>query len=326
MDSTQHCNSPPDVSLHLEWIYGYSNAFRNNVGYLETGEIIYAAAASCVVYDIAAHSQRFCLEHTNLITCMSINPSRTFVATGERGLLPRICIWDPTGVAASRDEGVGAIDAPVAETNMKVLCTIRGFHRRGIGHLAWSPTEKSLLTVGLDMQHRLAVYTWPDKTLQGPPILEFAQATTELKVLACQYINANDFATCGMKHMFFWNRASVSSNNEEEGECRVQTFYKKKGCLGRKAKLQSFVSLTCLNDQLISGTIRGDIYIWEGRNCIQTIRGHGQSVTSLHSFGHGFVSGGKDGKIRIWSRSMDPGAQFDVSGTCLLGTYSTCRF
>ena len=305
--------SLPDASLHLEWIYGYSNEFRSNIGYLESGEIVYPAAAACIVYDITDHTQRFYLEHTNLITCMAINPSGSFVATGERGLKPRICIWDPNGTSICEEaKAINSLESSPAETSMITLCVIRGLHSRGIGQLCWSPNERSLLSVGLDTKHRIAVYTWPDKSITGPPVLEFAHISTDSKVLACQFVNSNEFVTCGTKHIFFWNRAPYSSNNDDENSNYVQAFYKKKGCLGRKAKLQSFVSLTTLDENVISGTIRGDIYVWQGRNCIKVIRGHGQSVTSLYSFGHGFVTGGKDGKVRVWSRKLDPGAQFDV--------------
>ena len=39
-----------------------------------------------------------------------------------------------------------------------------------------------------------------------------------------------------------------------------------------------------------------------------------RSVTALHSTPAGVVSGGKDSKLRIWTRSMEPGAVFDMSG------------
>ena len=50
----------------------------------------------------------------------------------------------------------------------------------------------------------------------------------------------------------------------------------------------------------------GDIFLWKG-NALewQFERAHEGSVNALASYPDGFVSGGKDGKIRLWS-GLDP--------------------
>eukprot|EP00959_Pyramimonas_sp_CCMP1952_P075494 1577907-Pyramimonas_sp.AAC.1 len=66
----------------------------SNMFYVCTGEVVYYAAATCVVYDRAAHAQRFFLGHTDDIKCMAVCaaavtfngeefPPRSLVATGQ---------------------------------------------------------------------------------------------------------------------------------------------------------------------------------------------------------------------------------------------------
>lgn len=307
LTKSYRCRTPA-TNLHLEWIYGYSNDIRSSVQYISSGEIAYPAASSAVVYDIVDHSQRFFMDHVDAVLCMAVSPSGNIIATAERGKKPRICIWDPNGSTAVDKPAAKVLDAPIAETSMTQICCIRGFHNSGVGQLSWAPNEKSLISVGLDKYHQVAVYTWKTKALQGCPILEFAHASSIPKVLACHFTNNDEFVTCGIKHIYFWHR--VSSLAEP-----VQVFQRKKGCLGKKAKMQTFVSLSSINDATLAGTIRGDIYVWNGRSCTKILHAHAECVNSIYSFGHAFVSGGKDGKVRIWSQKYESGAQFDVQGT-----------
>ena len=69
-----------------------------------------------------------------------------------------------------------------------------------------------------------------------------------------------------------------------------------------------------------SVAMTGHIYIWDGRNCCKTIKAHDKSINVLHVCKHGLLSGGRDGKVRLWSLpTLEPGAVFDISG---LGSFN----
>ncbi|KAG6968545.1 hypothetical protein JG688_00005760 [Phytophthora aleatoria] len=53
------------------------------------------------------------------------------------------------------------------------------------------------------------------------------------------------------------------------------------------------------------------IVIWSTQTLSESGAG-GAAVTTLFAFTGGVLSGGKDGKVRIWSRHLEPGAQFDL--------------
>lgn len=298
-------DSAPDVTLHLEWIYGYTNDIRNNIEYLGSGEILYPAAKAGIILDLVEHTQRYFMDHVDKITCMKVHPNREYVATGERGNQPRICIWNPS--LNSTDEATSGNNKNVVQMHC-----LRGFHKSGIAHCSWSPNGKQLISVGLDDLHRIAIYAWSQKDISGEqPSLVFAEINTTEKVLACHAYANDEFVTCGVRHIFFWTKQVSSVTG-------LPVYRKKRGILGKIGKLQTFTCLASIQNHVLSGTIRGDIYIWQGRNCIQALRGHSRCITSLWSFGHGYVSGGKDGKVRVWSRKHEAGAQFDIKGMFLV--------
>ena len=56
---------------------------RNNLFYLQNGEIVYHVAAAGIVYNKEKHQQRFYKEHTDDILCLCIHPVKDIIATGQ---------------------------------------------------------------------------------------------------------------------------------------------------------------------------------------------------------------------------------------------------
>ena len=56
---------------------------RNNIFYMQSGEIVYHIAAVGVVYNKQTHSQRFYLGHDDDILCLAIHPMKDIIATGQ---------------------------------------------------------------------------------------------------------------------------------------------------------------------------------------------------------------------------------------------------
>ena len=267
--------SMPDSSLELEWIHGYrAHDCRNNVRYTSDGSIAYHAAGAGVIYNTMDHKQYFNLDHTDNILCLAMHPDGSVAATGEAGKNPKIVVWDTT--------------------TMQTVATIKGFHKRAVKHLAFSPNGKELVSVGCDPDNSVAVYDWAKKIK-----LFTGQADTR-KVLDVQYGETGNFATCGIDHVCFWTRHN-------------KAFTKKKGLFGRKAKVQPQLCIAPCGDMMVTGTVSGHLYVWSGRNCVNVIKAHNKTVNALFASPHGLISGGRDMKVRIWSRSMEPGAIFDMS-------------
>ncbi|OQR90411.1 microtubule-associated protein [Thraustotheca clavata] len=281
-------------SLELDWIYGMNSSLRQCLNYISTNEIMYPAASVIVLYDHIEHKQRYSYYHSDMVLSIAVHPNRQIIASGERGLRPHICIWD--------------------STNMNLLSTIRNFHTRGIAHLAWTPDNRSLISIGMDTFHSVAIYQWPsENAIHGLPQLIHTERTSRYHVLALHPVTPKLFITCGQRHVTFWAQESPETSPDI-------AFTSFPGVLGKKARMQTLMSATSVTEKLIlTGTVRGEIWLWEGRNVIKVVYAHASAVNVLHSYGGGVLSGGKDGKIRIWSKRMEPGAQFDILA---LGSYA----
>ncbi|CAK4077358.1 unnamed protein product [Aphanomyces euteiches] len=173
--------------------------------------------------------------------------------------------------------------------------------------------ERTLLSIGQDCFHSLAIYQWPTASLTGMPQLIHTDRTSRYHVLALHPVSPLVFVTCGQRHINFWYQESTETSPG-------LVFQSKPGVLGKKAKMQTLVSVASITEKLvISGTVRGEIWLWEGRNVIKIIFAHSAAVNVLHIFSGGVVSGGKDGKVRLWSKRMEPGASFDIMA---VGSYA----
>ena len=58
---------------------------RNNLFYMQSGEIVFHIAAVGVVYNKETHSQKFYLGHDDDILCLAIHPMKDIIATGQVG-------------------------------------------------------------------------------------------------------------------------------------------------------------------------------------------------------------------------------------------------
>ncbi|EQC40263.1 hypothetical protein SDRG_02167 [Saprolegnia diclina VS20] len=284
--SSSSPDASPLPSLELDWIYGMNSSLRQCLQYVATNEIVYPAASVVVVYDHIDHKQRYAQYHSDMVLSLAVHPNKRIIASGERGRRPHICVWDATSLA--------------------LLCTIRNFHTRGVAHLAWMPDERTLLSIGLDDFHSVAIHQWSGTDIRGMPTLLHTERTSRYHVLALHAVTPKLFVTCGQRHVTFWAQESLETSPEI-------VFTSRQGVLGKKARMQTLMSATSVSEKLIlTGTVRGEIWLWEGRNVIKVIYAHASAVNVLYAFGGGVLSGGKDGKIRIWSKRMEPGAQFDI--------------
>ena len=70
--------------------------------------------------------------------CLAVHPEGNFVATGQMGKDPYVCIWD--------------------SVEMEMVAKLEGYHSRGIGALKFSADGLQIATVGLDDDHTIAVW------------------------------------------------------------------------------------------------------------------------------------------------------------------------
>ena len=117
---------PAEDDLSLSWIHGFASSGdnRSNVKYTADNKIAYYAAGLGVVLDPEAKTQKFVYGHTDDVTAMAIHPDGNIVATGA------------------------------------AIQTISGFFKRGVLRLDFSSDGTTLIGVGSDDDHSIALYDW----------------------------------------------------------------------------------------------------------------------------------------------------------------------
>jgi hypothetical protein len=81
-------------------------------------ELAYYTAAAGVVLDTHENTQRFFLGHDDEITCLTVDPSGRYIATGQLGKYPYVCVW--TADKCEQVAEVGAIELPKAQVGSRL--------------------------------------------------------------------------------------------------------------------------------------------------------------------------------------------------------------
>eukprot|EP00639_Heterosigma_akashiwo_P015290 CAMPEP_0206366550 /NCGR_PEP_ID=MMETSP0294-20121207/3519_1 /ASSEMBLY_ACC=CAM_ASM_000327 /TAXON_ID=39354 /ORGANISM="Heterosigma akashiwo, Strain CCMP2393" /LENGTH=872 /DNA_ID=CAMNT_0053812637 /DNA_START=230 /DNA_END=2845 /DNA_ORIENTATION=+ len=296
----------PDSTATLGWVHGYrSQDMRGNLRYTAKGAVVYPAAAVGVVLSTSGEeaerpwdAQKFNFDHTDDITALAVTPDGAHCATGELGKRPKIVVWD----------------ADTAQT----VTALAGFHERAVQYLDFSSDGQLLASIGRDNNNSLAIYDWRKRQLV------FSAKCGPQKVLDCRWAfggNNSVLASCGDKHMFFWTR----------GDGRAAAWAKKKGIRGGKYPVEE--TMVCLahggrEGALYSGSVKGRLMVWQGRNCKRAVKAHVRSVSTLYFAvaQRQLLSGGRDGKVKIWDPALTALAVLDVLKTSSLaqGVRSVC--
>lgn len=299
-------SKPPEENIALVKVHGYrSFDSKNNLKYTAGGQVVYPAAALGIVMDPVTRQQKFFSMHDDDVVCLAIHPNKRVVATGQ------MC-----HVGKSKNLEIHVWDA---ETLQSIAC-LSGFHRRAIRHVGFSPDGKFLLSIGEDDDHSLAVYEWQTNRMVCNSKVE------KEPVLGASYISNTDLAVFGAKFIKFFtiNGKNVVGN---------------RGTLGNASKpFEAQLCGTVFNNQFITGTHAGNLFVWAGRSLSKATKAHNGQVWALTTSQGQLLSGGSDGVIIVWDQNLrqtqsvsidayalNPGVRsLDINpqGTVLVGTRS----
>jgi hypothetical protein len=281
----------PDASTELERAFGVQTlSARDGLAYNVLNEVLWATSRLVVVYNRAAHAQRFFRGHTAEVSCLSVSRDGRFVASGERSTRPVVRVWD-------------------AQTCVEVA-VLGPFHRGKVSCVGWAPDGRGLASVGGDVEHSVALWAtaaggWDDARQvayapgdhQGVHFVAFldpaewaaggAAAPTPAAGFDGPRHPGYAFATGGVDHCKFWT---------VEG----RTMTADRGLWG-DAKVQPLLCACALGPRLVTGAASGHLYVWRGRSCERTVRAHESMVTGLWACPAGILSGGGDGFVKLYS-------------------------
>lgn len=207
--------------------------------------------------------------HMDDILSLDISTDRKTVVTGQVGKSPSVHVWD----------------AETAEPK----CTFKLKEgSRGVAAISISPCQRYVACVDHHNDHHVVIYN----IKRGKQLLHLEGGKESIIHVAWSK-KADDlrFATVGLKELKFWNPADATK--------RLYT----KGTFGTKGKITSFTSATFdAEGTCYSAGANGMIYTWDSQGQLDKIlKAHSSEITAIVHENEKLISGGKDGKIVIYS-------------------------
>ena len=304
----------PDEEISLDFVHGYRGwDCQGNVNYTVTDEIVYFAGNVGLVLEPNALRQKHYLgppAKQGLIKeliSLAMHPSGAICAMGERSLKASIYIFDLSTMATLRE--------------------ITDAHDGGVSALAFSKDGKRLVSSGLDAAKEVSVWDWKDDKkpaalckagLRSPKILALGYNPKDDVIVACG-INMIEFMRVGLNRMgqrvleHLPGVFSVSNRATHNVSPSMLCVAFTKTEFSVASTIQNSVEGLCL-----TGSDLGNIYLWKREEQIDMIvSAHKSSVYALATFVNGFVSGGKDGKVRVWNNDLEAMRTYDISAAAL---------
>ena len=267
---------PPTIKFDLEWVHGYrARDSKNNLSILKDGCIAYHAAAVGIIYDSDDHSQKHFNKHIDDITSIAFSSDERTIATGEIGPKPSIYVWDGW--------------------TMQELVQIKGKLKKGIQALSFSPSGNYLAGCAIDTDHHVAVFN--PKTGDW---LAMDKGDGNMIVDICMK-NDNEFVTVGVRHFKEW-----SLNNG--------VLKSKRGKFGKGQYSDMIVSCKFYKNNCITGTLKGEVLIWNGTTISKGIKGkHDGPVDAINVWNDYIFTGGRQGNIVVLDSKFNVHNTWDIS-------------
>jgi len=280
-------SNQPKSTLDLEFVYGV-NA-RAGLFSKPDGELVYATAGLGVVYNPRNHEQRFFREHVDDITCVAIDPTGRFAATGcvathksGRKSEPVVYVWDLK--------------------TMKVAGkTAANFYERSIACVSFlSSNPRIIIAIGADNHHMMGIWDWTTGKLLAESPTQNGAPLQVTKIVVDDENTSDDceyFVSCGFKHTRFW------AIDKESGVIKWKRngSYNKVEPRPRETKCATFLS----QYTAITGGSNGVLYLWDTANCNckRAIPAHSGSVLTILVAANDqmITSGAKDASLTFWS-------------------------
>ncbi|CAB1343775.1 unnamed protein product [Coregonus sp. 'balchen'] len=325
--------------LVLDHVFGFRGFdCRNNLHYLNDGaDIVFHTAATAMVHSLSTGTQSFYLEHTDDILCLTINQHpkyKNVIATGQIAcpvviplystllycpflpstiIQPIKCPGQLHTVALYTGSDYGAfLCAPGTTPSIHVwdamskqtLSILRCSHAKGVAYVNFSATGKLLLSVGVEPEHTITVWSWQE----GAKVTSKGGHPDRIFVVEFRPDSDSQFVSVGIKHIKFWTLAGGS-------------LMYKKGVVGsvEGGRMQTMLSVAFgANNLTFTGAINGDVYVWKDHFLLRV-------VAKAHT-GPVFTITKEGGAVKLWDQEMKRCRAFQLeTGQTVECVRSVCR-
>lgn len=205
---------------------------------------------------------------------LAMHPDKVQIATGQVGKSPQIIVWSSKTLEATS------------------IC--KGGHTDGVGILTFDKSGEKLASCGIDQDSTICVWDWKKGKLLAKSFGHQEKAFD----LQFSLFKENSLVSVGVKTVNFW---SLMGN----------TLQKKKGLFGDTKNMQTMFCLGFGNKEketYYTGSMDGRVFVWKENKVEEILPGahNGAIYCMLQLEEGGFITAGKDGRIRSWDPNFAP--------------------
>lgn len=214
--------------------------------------------------------------HSFPIISLDVNNKRNLVASGERAPNPECHVWD-------------------ANTGMNII-KFSNVHTKGISVIKFSCSSAYLVTAGQDMMNSIAVHFSPSKNwTDGFFLCSCAIGLSPVRWICFSEVNEYSITVGGMQKISFLRIVQNSL------ELSAGTFGKSHRQQALLCGVTGHVRDSGGEEIVVTGTTSGYLYIFLKTKVVQKVAAHDRAVCALCRSSNFYISGGKEGFIKVWS-------------------------
>lgn len=188
---------PPRQELELEHVHGVAGGL-SPLAFNNKSNLVVAAASVAYVQKPGGGEQIafYSKGHKSAITCLAVDDTGEYAATGQAGPEAKVCVWD-------------------ASTAMHLAELICPHEEHAVAAIAWCSDSERIASVGTDPLHTLCIWKWRG----GEGALLHSTPTETLGVLCLGWSPAGGSGAWivqgGEQHVLFWKVEEGSGGDDE---------------------------------------------------------------------------------------------------------------
>uniref|UniRef100_A0A8C6F6C3 Cilia- and flagella-associated protein 44 n=1 Tax=Monodon monoceros TaxID=40151 RepID=A0A8C6F6C3_MONMO len=285
---TPDSNIPLDL-LTLVHSFGYDCRKRANLQLLDSNMVLYVAGNQLILLNLKTKEQTYLRSSSGRgIGVIGVHPQKTYFTVAEKGVFPKIIIYEYPSLRPYRILQDG--------TDLAYACV--DFNCDGT----------LLASVGGNPDHTLTIWNWKEEQ----PLLRTKAFSQEVFKVTFNPEDDEQLTTSGSGHIKFWEMALTF------------TGLKLQGSLGRFGKtatndIEGYMELP--DGKVLSGSEWGNMLLWEGGHIkVELSRAAGKPchqgpINQIMLDEGEVITIGSDGCVRIWDfETIDTADTIDETG------------
>ncbi|XP_020926019.1 cilia- and flagella-associated protein 44 isoform X1 [Sus scrofa] len=270
---TPDSNIPLDL-LTLVHSFGYDCRKRANLQLLDSNTMMYIAGNQLILLDLKTKEQMYLRSSSGGgIGVIGVHPYKTYFTVAEKGVFPKIIIYEYPSLRPYR----------ILQDGTELAYAYVDFNYNGT----------LLASVGSSPDHTLTIWNWKEEQ----PLLRTKAFSQEVFKVTFNPEDDEQLTTSGSGHIKFWEMALTF------------TGLKLQGSLGRFGKtattdIEGYMELP--DGKVLSGSEWGNMLLWEGGHIkVELCRAaakpcHQGPINQIMLDEGEVITVGSDGCVRIW--------------------------